>query len=169
MKRRTLKSVEVYGWVGQAYSKSEAKADAIKQIQRAAEGYYSPYINLWRNMVGIVYRVPAGWEYTILRLDEGRLTEEPSTSNYFCCCMAGNEKEVCRSMLSHMAQNGWQVEEGWQAVPSILKDAKDRNEFRHWAYWQCMIVEARKQGMSDAEARVYADSHPMPIGFKEAV
>ncbi len=115
------KHVKVYGWDGTGNTVKEARQDAVSQIEKAAEGYWSPTVVSYKGMVGLVWREPAAYYYTIVRYGEART--ETVGKDYFTAGGYG-EEEVVRSLCSHLAQNGFSPEtDDWKVRPEILKDA----------------------------------------------
>lgn len=143
MKKTKTRTKTVHGWEGSGPTVAAAKVDAIKKIEKAAEGSYTPTVVRWRGMVGIVWRELLGHCYTILRPNEG---DDKGANKNYCEGGARDEAETIRAMLRDIAQIGFVVGEDATA-PVIITNEEDRRDHESWSSWQNGV-------------KAYRDAHP---------
>lgn len=149
-----LKIATVYGFRAVGPSVAEARKKAIADIEKTAEGDYTPKVIRWRGMVGVVYRTPpADYAYLISYPDDGEGCRRTP-----CTCHCLSEEDAIRSVRWHMAQNAWSVADGIPA-PAIIEDAHDRAEHETWAAWQigCAAHQKAFPNATDDECRDAGD------------
>jgi len=148
------RTVTVHGWEGHGASIAEAKADAVAKIERAIQGEWMPVTVRYRGMVGICWREPWGWSYTIDRPG----SDHGPTSAYFSSGYDTDRASAVRSMLWHVAQNGFVPGED-PTAPDIIADDHGRREYETWARWQ-NAFKAHRDAHPDAtadECRAFAN------------
>lgn len=132
MKTKRIHTVTVHGWAGTGGSITEAKADAVGRIVAASRDVWTPVICRHKGMVGVCWRDPEGWSYTISRPSQG---DAPPTARYFTSGFERDRDEAVRGMCSHLAQNGFTPGDE-PVAPPIIVAGEDIREFEVWARWQ---------------------------------
>lgn len=122
----------VHGWTGTGITMQDAKADATRQIREAAQGYWTPVLCRYRGLVGVVYREPGGWSYTIV---DSKQPDKPLPYTDYFQCSSKDRADCVRAMCRHLAQYGFIP--GEEAIaPSFVTEPIDRREHEGWMRWQ---------------------------------
>ena len=151
MKRNKRVYVNLYGMDGYGSTKTEAKHDAERQIEKALDGTYAPLVFRFpAGYIGIVSRTAPylqayNWEYCYMNPNETQLPAVP-------CTHGGYEtKEAAeRALRTHIAQNLIFVTE--ENGLDVLTNERDRQDHQEYVTWQLRYKEYRTQGYSDTDA-----------------
>ena len=151
MKRTKRVYVNVLGMDGYGSTKTEAKHDAERQIERALDGSYTPCVFRFpAGYIGIVSRTAPylqahSWEYCYLNSDETQLPAVPCTHDGY------ETKEATeRALRLHIAKNLIFVTE--ENGLEVLVDETERHQHKAYIAWQLRYKEYRTQGYSDPDA-----------------
>lgn len=137
------------GMSGSGATVKLAKQDAARKIEAALAGYYTPTVLRHGDLIGFVWREPAGYCYKILWpvIESGPTYGSGSKLD---------EKSVISNCARHMAQS---VGHYAGTIAKYLNDADKRNLDSYFA-WQERYRVAKSTGMTDQQAYDHASNRP---------
>jgi hypothetical protein len=147
MKQITL---EYYGMTGTGSTLKEAKADAGAKIAKAMNAEYTPYQMCLGDVIGILYRTPAGYCTSV---KAGKHTGDVYGTMHGDCTRG----EAMLSMRRHMADvAGIDAE---QAAAWFYKDPIGLSYWKDKQAFQLAYKHGKAQGIPDADIHTYACEH----------
>lgn len=148
----TTVTIQYFGMDGSGRTVTEAKRDAGSKIEKALHGYYTPTMLRAADLIGIIWREPAGYSYKIIRPDS------ESGQMFGSSGCDWDEKQAVSACARHMAQNI-----GSYAGLEKYIGRDGMRELDGYFAWQERFRKARDAGHDDQTARMYADQNTMCV------
>lgn len=151
MKTKKRVVVDLYGVAGHGSTKTEAKADAERQIEKAFDGSYMPVvIRFPAGYIGLTYRsapycAAHGWEYCYLSPDETML----DAATVYTHSGFESRADAERALRRHVAQNLIFVTD--DNGMDVLVDGADRLHHNEYVAWQLRYRDYKAQGYNDTD------------------
>lgn len=140
---------------GLGKTKGQAREDALARAETALTGYYYPRVVVACQTVVVVWRTPDGYGYTFHDAVTGR--DGPSLHG---CDSLDDAERRARYHLAQTACDPWQCTNAFPCKAyDLVRDERDRKEHLRYAAWQRGCKIALDKGLSDEEARAYADAY----------
>lgn len=150
MKTKKRVVVDLYGMAGYGSTKTEAKADAERQIEKVMDGSYMPAVLRFpAGYIGVIsrsapYRAAHEWEYSYLMPTDTALGQSSCTHSGY-----ETRADAERALRSHIAQCLlWVTEDNGM---DVLFDGADRLRHNEYIAWQKRYKEYKAQGYSDTD------------------
>lgn len=149
-------TIEYYGMDGTGATVTEAKKDAGAKITAALTGSYTPHVLTHKGYAILIWREPNGWHNRIIADPSDGIRTDSRGMGF---CPGDSERDAIRGAQRHLAQLGWQHDDGPEA-PEFLTDRHDRADFRSWAVFQLRHRAARAYGLNPNDAHSWAGRDP---------
>jgi hypothetical protein len=154
--KRRAKEVTFGSLFAEAATEREARAKVLELAEAACTGSYTPVIVQAGGLVGLGWREPLGWAYSIVRDGASKIG----------CSSYGDKtrEEVERRIRSHMAQNLLRLDsDPAHTGEEVIRDARDLESHRGYVRWQYSFRRLSASGLTFDQAHQQADSHePAP-------
>lgn len=134
---------------GQGATITAARTDAHQQAEEALRRNYKPDLLRHRGWTILLWATPAGHRSSIVERPECEPKEDVDEGS---CLYPGGKRDARKACLMHLAQLGWQPEDGTEP-PTFLLFTPAADQFRGWAQWQLNYKRLREEGLSDDQAR----------------
>lgn len=162
MRTRTRKIARVnyLGVEGRGDTRTEAKQNAVEQIERAMTARYSPRILHWRGVYAVLYCDRGHYAYALLHPDPDLISPDEDVQHGINC--EGTDRNAAIvSIRHHLAQIGWTPADG-KTLPFILKGCPEtvHADFLSWAQWQLAAHHAKNAlGLTGNALHAWACDH----------
>ena len=142
-------TIRYAGVEGTGKNITEAKQDAVRNIESALSGDYTPYFLRLGMHQALIWREPeTGWVYRVIGDASGFL---------YSVATAGDFKSALAYAKYHIAQNAWNGANDEECLTFVGNiGTKERTSLSSWILWQRRYAQSKADGATDDEAREYA-------------